>query len=226
MFSEALLQLFFPRLCLACDRTLPKGNSQICFVCQLKLPYTDFHLHQTNNVTDRFWGRVPIFTATAGLYFTKSGRVQRMIHRLKYENKPEIGLELGKKIGYKLKDSPLYQQIDLIIPVPMHPKKEYQRGYNQASKFAEGLSQTMQVPWSKEMLTKFTATETQTRKSREERFDNVASSFTLNGNLQGKHVLLVDDVITTGATLEACASVMLKEQQVTISIAAIALAGG
>lgn len=225
-YVEDFKGLFFPNLCLACDNHLPDKASRICLKCQATLPYTDFHLHKENNVTERFWGRVPIITATAGFYFTKSGRVQRMIHRLKYDNRPEIGVELGKRLANKMKEGNLYDDIDLVLPVPMHPKKEFQRGYNQAAKFAEGLSENLGKPWLKDKLVKKEMTMSQTKKSREDRFENVSSSFVLeSGGLSGRHILLVDDVITTGATLEACATVLLKEPQVKVSIAAIALAG-
>jgi ComF family protein len=222
---NALSSLFYPNLCLACSKNLPPGGNFLCVSCTYKLPKTDFHLHQENPLTERFWGRVDLKAGTACYHFSKSGRTQQLLHRLKYEGKRVVGVEIGKLHGSMLREAPLFQGIDMIVPVPLHPRKQRLRGYNQSAMYAMGLSERMGVPWQ-EALQRTSYTDSQTRKSRMERFANVESVFAVRNEavLRGKHVLLVDDVVTTGATLEACAQCLLKVPEVKVSIAAIAIA--
>ncbi|MBE2206551.1 MAG: ComF family protein [Saprospiraceae bacterium] len=218
--------LFYPRLCLACAERQPPQNSLICQTCQAGLPRTDLHLHQDNAFTQRFWGRVPVYSGGAMFHFVKGGKTQKLLHRLKYEGKPQIGVELGKWYGRELKQSPWFADVQAIVPVPLHPRKERLRGYNQSDTIARGLSEGMKTPWYKEGLRRREFTETQTKKSRMERFGNVEEVFEV-GNpaaLAGKHILLVDDVMTTGATLEACARVLLTLPDLRISMATLAMA--
>lgn len=220
-----LLGLFYPNLCYACHRNLPRGQSDpICLTCQHKIPRTDHHLYPENAFTERLWGRLDLESAAAFLQFVKEGRVQRLLYHLKYNGKREVGLYLGRIYGEVLKTVPEFQAIDVIVPVPLHPRKKKIRGYNQAELFAQGLSGAMQKPVLN-ALKRVVFTQTQTRMTRAERQVNVSRAFERSEdiNLEGKHVLLVDDVVTTGATLEAC-GIKLLQDNLQLSMAAIAIA--
>ncbi len=223
---EHCFSLFYPKLCLVCESKKPARGELLCFTCQHKLPKTDFHLDRDNALMERFWGRLPLQAAAALFYFIKGGRAQQLIHQLKYNNKPTVGIQLGQTYGKQLKISPLFQEIDCIIPVPLHPRKQHQRGYNQSEAFAQGLSSSMKKPYYAQALQRRSFTQTQTRKGRLERMNNVMEAFSVkNGKtLQGKHVLLVDDVVTTGATLEACGMQLLTVKDLTLSVATIGFA--
>lgn len=218
--------MLFPQYCLMCEKALEKGEQCICLVCQHELPKTTYHLDVDNPLTRRFWGKVPIKFAWAYLKFSKQGKVQRVLHQLKYKNRPEIGKLFGQWYGAELKASNLHQEIDLILPVPLHLSKLKKRGYNQSDPFAEGLSQTMEVAWCANTLRKNAASETQTKKGRFERWENVQRLFTVTDpeKIKNQRILLVDDVITTGSTLEACAEVLIAAGCREVSIAAIASA--
>jgi len=221
-----LADLFYPRLCLACQEKLVSAETSICIRCDYKLTPTNYHNINPNPVLERFWGRVELEHATSAYFFNKGGLLQHLIHQLKYENKPQIGLELGKMYGALLKDTKPYDTVDYIIPVPLHPKKKHLRGYNQAAMLAKGLASSMEKQWSSDYLIRTDNTETQTKKARLDRFSNVENAFGIGKrtDLEGKHLLLVDDVITTGATLEACAKTLLEVKNVKVSLVAIALA--
>ncbi|MBX2878164.1 MAG: ComF family protein [Saprospiraceae bacterium] len=225
---EHCFSLFYPQLCLVCERKKPARGEILCFTCQHKLPKTDFHLDPDNALMERFWGRLPLQAAASLFYFIKGGRTQQLIHQLKYNNKPAVGRQLGQSYGSLLKDSPLFQEIDCIIPVPLHRRKQHLRGYNQSETFAQGLSTSMGKPYYSHTLERRNFTQTQTRKSRIERMNNVQEAFQLKTGkaLRGKHVLLVDDVITTGATLEACGMQLLTVKDLTLSLATIGFASG
>jgi ComF family protein len=222
-----LADLIYPDLCFACKKNISDVNSSVCIHCQYNITPTNYHKMKDNPVSDRFWGRIKLEHASTSFVFSKGGLLQKLIHSLKYENKPDIGVELGKMYGILLVNTPPYNSVDFIIPVPLHPKKEHFRGYNQATMFAKGLSETMNIPWSESFLIRTENTETQTKKSRTDRFANVQSAFkvALPDKIKDKHLLLVDDVITTGATLEACAVKLLDVEGVKVSLSAIALSG-
>jgi len=224
--SEPLIELFYPNLCFACQKKHAPKDSSICISCEYHITPTGYHLLDENPVLERFWGRVELQHAATCFAFNKGGLLQKLIHQLKYENQPQVGIELGKIHGAMLKETPIYQSVDYIVPVPLHPKKQHQRGYNQATMFAEGLSQTMNIPCLETCLVRTDYTDSQTKKSRLDRFANVQNAFEVKeqDQIKGKHLLLVDDVITTGATLEACALQLLAVDNVQISLAAIALA--
>jgi len=224
---DDLLSLFYPKLCQSCGKSLFYKEEIICLQCKLHLPETGFHLEKDNALEQFFWGRVPFERASAFLYFVKKGNVQHLIHRLKYKGKEEIGIYLGKLYGKKLIQSEDFRSIDFIVPVPLHLSKLKLRGYNQSELFANGLSESMNVPVNTTILIRQKASETQTRKSRFKRWENVKEIFTIeNGEVfENKHLLLVDDVITTGATLESCAGILLKISGVKVSVASIAVAG-
>ncbi|MCB9277907.1 MAG: ComF family protein [Lewinellaceae bacterium] len=222
-----IVSLFFPNLCLACGENLPPKQEMICVHCQYKLPRTGFHEHRENPFTERFWGRLPLESGAALFHFIKGGKVQRLVHQLKYKDKADIGIRLGQWYGRLLSDSPLFHSVDTVIPVPLHPKKEHLRGYNQAAMFAKGLADAMQVNCLSQGLRRNVFTETQTRKSRLERVENVTEAFEIArpADLKGRHVLLVDDIITTGATLEACGLKLLEVPGLKLSMATIGFAG-
>jgi ComF family protein len=223
---DDLLALLYPRLCLACSADLPPYSSQICVRCRLKLPETEFHLLPENAFTDRFWGRIDLQAGAAMLYFRRKGMTQNLMHQLKYQGKKEIGLELGRLYGYQLRDSACFKGLDGVLAVPLHPRKERRRGFNQSDWFARGLAEGLGIPHLKGALIRVVDTDSQTKKSRFERVENMQEAFRAPKPefLQGKHVLLADDVLTTGATLEACALKLLEIQGVKISMATIAIA--
>lgn len=224
--SQNFLNLFYPRLCIACGENKPPSEQLLCIPCEEELPQTDFHHIKNNILSDKFWGRVDFEFCSALYYFDRGDKVQRIIHHLKYNNRPEVGVYLGEYYGNILKKAAGFPKIDYIVPVPLHPKKQYQRGYNQAAKFGEGLSTSLQIPLSTDNLIRNRYTQTQTKKSRLERLKNVESAFDITQpNLfQDKHILLVDDVVTTGATLETCILELLKTPNISVSLVCIALA--
>jgi len=218
------LSLFFPEVCAACGTNLIANESVICSSCIYHLPYTNFHLLTDNNVARQFWGRVPFTSCGSYLFFTKRSKVQGLMHQLKYNNRPEVGFKLGEMYGIQLKSSALFIAPDLIVPVPLHPSRYKKRGYNQSEHFANGLASKLNVPVATHLLKRLISTETQTKKSRFVRYENMQNVFgTVNGEqIAGKHLLLVDDIITTGATIESCANALLKIDSVKLSIAGIA----
>jgi len=223
---EDLLHLFYPRLCLACGKNVPSYEEDICVSCKATLPETNFHLQKENPFTDRFWGRFEFETGAALYHFTKASRVQHLMHNLKYKEKKEVGITLGRRYGHSLNRSPHFMDVEVIVPVPLHPKKQYKRGYNQSEQFAIGLSEAMGIPYLKNGLVRLVDSESQTKKSRVERLANLEGVFALGKSklLSGKHILLVDDVLTTGATLESCAQQLLKMPDTKISMATVAIA--
>ncbi len=225
-YLDDLVSLFYPRLCLACSKNLPPKELAICLPCQYHLPKTNYHLEAENPFTERFDGRIPIRTGAALYHFIKKGKVQQLIHHLKYKQQKNIGLKLGTLYGHHLKKSEIFQTAQLIVPVPLHPRKEKIRGYNQSDLFAQGLSESMQIPWAKNALQRTSMSDSQTKKTRLERLANVRTAFSVNhpDQLMAKHVLLVDDVLTTGATLEACGEKILEIKGCSLSLATIAIA--
>ena len=221
------LNLLFPDCCLSCQGVLLENEEKICTACRANLPFTNFHKQnpKDNPVTQKFFGKIPILYGLAFLQFTKSGKVQRILHQIKYQNQPELAQMLGIWYGYELSKHQI-NEFDYIVPVPLHPNKLKIRGYNQSDYFAEGLAEQMQIACTKELLQRNAATSTQTKKNRLERWKNVENVFELSDteSVAGKSVLIVDDVVTTGSTLEACAKVLLEAKAKHISVAAIALA--
>jgi ComF family protein len=225
-FWQDFLSLFFPVTCASCGKSLFQNEDSICTHCHYHLPKTSFHLLNDNPVAKIFWGRVNIEAATAFFTFSKGSKVQHLIHQLKYKGQEQIGFSLGKWYGKELVKSLAYQTVDVIIPVPLHKKKLRKRGYNQSECFARGLACSMHSPVDSGVLFRSASSETQTKKSRFIRWKNVETIFYTKNewHLRDKHILLVDDVVTTGATLEACAQVLSKIEGVKVSIATIAFA--
>ena len=218
--------LIFPRVCLGCQEPLARGEDHLCTGCRAQLPYTDYHLLPAadNPLARRFWGKLPVRHALSYLRFLRRGRVQHLLHQLKYQGQRDVGLALGGWYGHDLRQAGF--TFDLIVPVPLHPRKLAKRGFNQSDPFAEGLAAALSTPWLPNALHRTTHTDSQTRKNRVQRWQNVAEVFEVAdvAAIQGKHVLVVDDVLTTGATLEACAAVLLAAGAKEVSIATIACA--
>jgi len=193
--------------------------------CIDAMPETNFEFHSNNPVEKKFWGRLSILHAPAQYYFTRESLMQRLMHQFKYQGNKELGYQLGRMMGERLKRSNRFD-IDALIPLPLFPAKEKRRGYNQATVLCEGIAESMQVPILKDVITRPQHTDTQTKKGRIERWQNMEGKFVLTKPeaMNNKNVLLIDDVITTGATFEACGIELLKGENVRLSIAALCYA--
>ncbi|MEI8059809.1 MAG: phosphoribosyltransferase family protein [Ferruginibacter sp.] len=221
------LHLFYPHVCTGCGSDLLDESNQLCLRCITELPHTNFAAHPNNPIEKIFWGRIPVIAAHSEFYFAKESLVQHLIHQLKYKSNTSIGIYLGELMGKSLLQSGRFSTIDFLVPLPLYAYKENKRGYNQANIICNGLSSIMNIPILSGNVTRQRFTETQTRKHRIERWNNVEGSFIVNdsASLIGKHLLLVDDVITTGATLEACGSILTQIEGVKLYIASLAHAG-
>ena len=217
------LSLIYPDLCVTCDNDLMKQEHLICSKCLIELPRTHYHLVKDNPVEIVFWGRVPIEKATAYFLFQKGSKYQKLLHQLKYKGMRTIGVEMGKYFGSELIQNNYFGDVDFLVPVPLHPKKERKRGYNQSLAIAEGIGKIIGKETLSNVLYRAYYSETQTRKGRFERWENVNDLFKLNNaeKINGKHILLVDDIVTTGSTLEACAKALLAANNVKVSIATL-----
>jgi len=223
---DDFISLIWPRTCMACGKALYRYEDSICTNCNLTLPQTNFHTMSDNPVSRLFWGRVKLESAASFYYFSKGSRVQHMMHSLKYRGNKDIGILLGRLYGNELINAPLFNSVNCIIPVPLHPKRLRFRGYNQSEMISIGLSAGMRIPVDTTTLLRNTATTTQTRKTRFKRWENVSEVFVLNNpeKIENMHILLVDDVVTTGSTIEACAHTLLSAKNTKISLATIACA--
>lgn len=220
------LHLFYPHVCTGCGSDLVQEDNLLCLRCISNLPHTNFAQHDNNPIEKIFWGRIPLAAAHSEFYFAKESLIQHLIHQLKYKGNQEIGIYLGELMGRSLSDNNRFKNLDYLIPLPLYPDKERKRGYNQAAVICKGMSCIMDVPVLSGNVTRLRFTETQTKKHRRERWDNVAESFMVNDKekLRGKNVLLIDDVITTGATLEACGHSISQAGEVKLSVATLAMA--
>jgi ComF family protein len=224
---DGLTHLIYPNLCVACGKDVPPNSICFCMPCRHRLAETTMHRNGSDNeFTQRLWGRLPLSAATSMYYFYKKNPIQRALHQLKYKNRPDVGLKIGREMGRLMLESVDFQSIDAIVPVPLHPAKERLRGYNQSLLFAEGIGISLGIPVRADLLVRKTFTASQTRKKRLERHKNVNDMFVVEdkSQLYGKHFLLVDDVLTTGATLEICGRALLQAPQTRISAATIAIA--
>lgn len=223
-FLKELLNVILPDICLICDQNLSINEETFCTFCRVDLPFTNFS-SETNNIAERaFYGRIKLEAVTSLLYYRKKGKTQQLIHQLKYKNQQKIGNLTALMLADEMKNSQRFNNLDGVIIVPMHPKKERKRGYNQVTVFGKTLATALNIPYIENVLVKTSSTTSQTIKSRLQRFQNIEEKFHLNNLtiLENKHILLVDDVITTGATLESCSLELLKTKSLKISVATIA----
>lgn len=220
-----LLNLFFPKLCLGCQNYLTDNEQHICITCRHQLPLTNFHFDKANAVHKMMYGRAQLEQATALLHFSKKGLVQQLMHNLKYRGHEVISEILGEWLGEELKNSQDYKSIDVVIPVPLHKSRQKQRGYNQVDKFGKALANALDADYNSEILVKTSATKTQVFKDRINRSATIKANFTLANyeSIKHKHVLLVDDIITTGSTIEACANTLSTIEGLKLSIAMMAI---
>ncbi|MBI1289569.1 MAG: ComF family protein [Flavobacteriales bacterium] len=218
--------LFYPRICGGCDAHLMKHEENLCLNCLHGLPKTYYWDYKVNPVEQLFFGRLRLSSACSFLHFEKGSVTQRLMHRFKYEGKSNVAMELGKVFGNILKEKQWFSDADLIVPVPLHPAKEMRRGYNQSSYIADGLSESLDVPVRSKLMKRVRMTDTQTQKSRFERSQNVDSVFQVDypSRVRGKNIILVDDVVTTGATLEAAGMQLLEAGVSKLYIATLAVA--
>jgi len=220
------LNLMFPKLCIVCGENLQKQEQQLCISCLHCIPKTNYHLVSNNPIERRFWGKVPIQRGTAFFYFYKGSPFQKILHSLKYRNNQDIGELLGKYAAVELLDSVDFTSIDVIIPVPLHPKRYKSRGYNQSECIGKGLAKILEKPIDTTNLIRIRENTTQTKKTVYERYENTEGLFILQNQniLTGKHVLLIDDVLTTGSTLEACVRALIEVEGIKVSIFTLAVA--
>lgn len=225
-WCRSLARMISPAKCCVCGMVLPADEECICHKCNSELPRTNLHLQPDNRVEKMFWGKVPIVRATSYFYYHRGGDFRLIVHRMKYSGHKEYGQVLGRIMATELKESGFFDGIDGLVPVPLHPDKLKKRGYNQSEWLARGVSQVTGIPLMTDAVKRSLYTETQTRKTKVERWENVNGIFTLNTSvdLSGKHLLIIDDVLTTGATTTACADAFQQVPDIRISVLTLALA--
>lgn len=218
--------LLYPNLCLVCGENLLKNEKCLCLACLYTIPKTNYHLVADNPIEKKFWGKISVHRGTAFFYFQKGSPFQKMLHALKYKNNKEVGEVLGKYAASDLLESDDFESVDVIIPVPLHPQKFKKRGYNQSELIGNGLSAVLNKPQNTSVLIRVKENMTQTKKTVFERYENTDGIFELadKTSLIGMHILLVDDVLTTGSTLEACITALLQIEGVKVSVFTLAVA--
>ncbi|MFQ3181732.1 MAG: competence protein ComFC [Polaribacter sp.] len=223
-FLKDFFYIFYPKICANCEEQLLQNEKVICTFCRHDLPLTNFKSYTKNKVSSIFLGRITIEKAYSLLFFRKRGSTKNLIHELKYKGNEEVGVFFGNWLGEMLSENKEFATIDFIIPVPIHSKRKKIRGYNQVTKFGKCLSNHLHIPLIEDVLVRKSSTKTQTLKARFERFKDAETKFSLKdiAFFKNKHVLIIDDVITTGATLEACAIALLKTAGIKISILTMA----
>ncbi len=223
---QDIISLLFPQVCAACGTLLYRKEETVCLSCRHLLPVTGYETVPDNPLARVFWGRVKFEAVTACYFFSKKGKIQNLIHELKYRGNRDAGHFLGVQTGKSLLKTNWHKQIDCIVPVPLHPKRLRQRGFNQSEVLAQGINEVTGIKIIDDNLVRVLASATQTRKSRSARWENVKDIFAVKrpGELRGNHILLVDDVITTGSTIEACAMTLAQCGDINISVAAAACA--
>ena len=221
---DPVFWLYFPKNCPACGRSLRLFGANICGPCSQNLPETHFFEAPNNPIEKIFYGRLPIQTGAAAWYFHKNSALQALLFQLKYRSNKDVGLFIGKQMGALLAASERFASIDALVPVPLHPQALSKRGFNQAELICEGIGQVWHKPVLTGAIARTKHTNTQTKQSRAERWDNMENAFTIKdtASIIGKHLLLIDDVITTGATIEACGKTLLGIAGVKVSVAAAA----
>lgn len=220
-----ILYFLFPANCDVCGRILSDGEEVMCSYCYLGLPRTNFHRDENNAVAKLFWGRVKVEHAASYFFFNKGSDYQRLLHKLKYQGRGDIGVYLGKIYAAEIMNSE-FALVDLIVPVPLHLRRQKRRGYNQSMKIAEGISGILKIPVEEDNLRRIQFTDTQTRRNRFDRFLNMQDKFEVRDPeaFAGKRVMLVDDVVTTGATVEACVGVLLEAGVEGVYVVTVAVA--
>lgn len=221
---KGFVRLFYPRVCAGCGENLLVGEDLICLNCHQNLVSTNYGRVKTNPFYKNMSARIPIKEASAMYYFTKGGIIQNILHEIKYKRNSRLAIYMGRMFGKKMLEDNSFQNIDLIIPVPLHSKKERKRGFNQCSLIIQGITEITQQTNAYNVLERVNYTSTQTHKTRTERWENVKDSFRVKNieSIKGKHILLLDDVMTTGATLEACARTLIEaEENVSVSLATL-----
>lgn len=226
LWIYSLFRLFVPRRCAVCDSCLDDGEEAWCLRCDIDLPRTGYHLREDNPMERALWGKMPLGRASAYFYYRRKGDYARLLHLLKYHGRKDLGETIGRKMAAELALSGFFRGIDLLLPVPLHPNKQRRRGYNQSEYIARGISQVTGLPIDISSLVRNKDTESQTRKTAAQRQDNVAGIFSLrsSASLAGKHILLIDDVFTTGATVTACADALQAVEGLTVSVLTLACA--
>lgn len=219
-WGHDLVGLFLPRRCGGCNAGMMHFEHSLCTTCEQDLPRTRFHEEPLNQVEQLFRGKVEIQAASAFLHFSSAGMVQQMLHRLKYDHDRQLGIHLGRLMGEELASSPRFSSVDALLAVPLHPRKEHMRGYNQSQVLVDGIRQRWPLESLGTGLMRVMRTPSQTRRSRLARWMNVKEAFHLPdpGALRGRHVLIVDDVVTTGATLEGCVKALATASDIRISV--------
>lgn len=223
-----IINLFYPQVCASCGNLLMQGEETICLSCRYLLPKTGYENDIHNPLAKSFWGQIDFHAVTAEFFFSKTGKVQHLLHQLKYQGNRDAGFFLGQQIGESIKNAELFQGIDCLVPIPLHPKKEFLRGYNQSFVIAQGVEDITKIPIVKEGLVRSVFTSTQTKKTRDERWANVKDIFVVKDDkiFENKHILLIDDVLTTGATLMAAGNKLLEISGAKVSAATAACASG
>ena len=221
---DAFVNLFYPRSCYACNRNQIDNDEMICMECLGNLPYTKFESIKDNVTEKLFWGRIPTSFVCSIFYFEKENALQNIIHQIKYKNEKKLGLFMGNLMGLKLLALIKEHKVDFMIPMPLHPKKEKKRGYNQATLLCKGIRTISKLEYYENAIVRIQHTETQTKKSRIERWQNVEHVFNIPNPtiIRGKNILIIDDVITTGASTEACGQALLEHGASSISICGLA----
>src|SRR5690625_2341018 len=219
-----MLNVLLPRFCITCNNTLLSMEELLCSFCLSELPLTHFHTYNDTTVLDKFYGLLPVYQATAMLYFVKKEVTQKIMHKLKYEAQQDIGIYFGKWLGKDLSQIPSYSDVDVVVPVPLHKKRLRSRGYNQVTKFAKHIADQLNASFCERSLIKVTHARSQVGLGRWSRFGS-KEVFRLGDAslIQDKHVLLVDDLIATGATLINCGKELLKAPVRKLSIATLAM---
>ncbi|MET0300053.1 MAG: phosphoribosyltransferase family protein [Flavitalea sp.] len=221
---DSLVHLFFPHICAACGSDVINKQQLLCLACSERLPLTHYHAFEDNPVEKTFWGRLPLANASSYLYYNKDSIVQHLMHQFKYKGNREIGLYFGKKMGAEILNSTRMKAPDFLVPLPLHSARLQKRGYNQSEILCQGMAAELQIPVLANAVIRKTQTGTQTKQNRSSRWQNMEGRFEVKdrAKLENRHILLVDDVVTTGATLEACGHELMRAGGLILSIATLA----
>jgi ComF family protein len=223
---RSFLSILFPVTCAACGKPLVKGEKTLCMNCILALPQTNYYKQHDNKISKLFWGRVHVFEAFSIYHFEKSGYIQTLLHALKYRSREDVGTWFGQQAARVINKCPNLSSVEVVVPVPLHRSRRRQRGYNQSEVIAKAIVSQTNMVLDTKSLKRIAANKTQTKKGKYDRWKNVSTIFRLEPNhkLENKHILLIDDVITTGATAESCLAELWKANPASVSYLAIASA--